>query len=187
MRMLAFTAEISLYRTSGRYYMVAMWGSSAISSMVPAQLKQPNGRVLCGPCEEVAPGRWRHECDDGTMRACSPTVVCGSCLPDPNSPTGCSWECSYQNARYTGPSRYPCACPPRPNPPYDPCFHCSWFDWLYDPFFCGIAEATCICTPAAYLTCWLLKEFYCSIYDPHSAATYIQYRECMGSCTRCVS
>jgi hypothetical protein len=75
-----------------------------------------------GPCSEVAPGVWRQE-DPATgelTKPCSPTVVCGECVRDPSSPTGCSWECSYQGARYTGPSRHPCTCPISPAPTLTP-------------------------------------------------------------------
>ena len=66
-----------------------------------------------GPCVEVAPGVWRTE-DSVTgelTKPCSVTIVCGECVPDPGSPTGCSKDCFYRSGPNTPHFKSQCPCP----------------------------------------------------------------------------
>ena len=66
-----FTAEVSLYQTSGSYRQAARWAGRADARLGPAQLLLPDGGF------------------------CHPT--CGACVSDPDSPTGCSRFCILAN------------------------------------------------------------------------------------------
>ena len=109
----SFTAEASLYQTVQPYYMLAR-SPYAGAILQPAQAPPVTNGGVWGPCVEVARGVWqREQLSTGRMFPCSPEIVCGSCLPDLNSSTGCSWDCFYRGATYsTGHWLSPCPCPP---------------------------------------------------------------------------
>src|SRR3954466_15690385 len=84
-----FTAEVSLYQTSGSYRLAASWANGAGVRLGLAQF-------LALP--------------DGGGQFCLPR--CSPCMPDPESPTGCSRfciraDCSEREIQCTG-----CAPPP---------------------------------------------------------------------------
>ena len=115
MSMPGFRAEAPLCNAADDYHMATVWGNGPAASYVPSQSAPqipPDGSIW-GPCVEVGPGVWRHEnLNTGDLQPCSPTIVCGSCLPDPSSRTGCSEDCSYRGASYTRHFSSRCPCPP---------------------------------------------------------------------------
>jgi hypothetical protein len=104
MNMPVFTAEASLYKTSGSYHSAAIWGDGLASCVDPAQLLLPDPLAAgwtsavdtpIGPSQLGAPTSPRVPiiCNG----SCPPPhchVHCGPCMPDATVSTGCARTCT---------------------------------------------------------------------------------------------
>jgi hypothetical protein len=132
-----FTAESSVYRTSGLYQMTAAFDSNG--GVIRPQACDVGCMEECVPgCEDLI-GRLRAQCIIGCSRGCGciqPPQVCGPCQCDEG--TGWSQECCLPNG--TNCSRRPCT------PPGEGCTvqdDRTCLPWPFDSICWGSCTRTC--------------------------------------------